>query len=163
MKSKVVDENKKRIKSLRIQYISLKILTYFVFVLPILILVIVKRAEYFPLKTPSQIGSFSGAVVLLVVCLLLAFIQVFKKVEGKEVVLFFTATYWLIASAITYLLANVFKDITIITLLVGIGIFLAAVFNMLAQNRKKWLDHWIGGTVFAKSTKNEQKRVEPTE
>lgn len=147
------------IKHYRKQYIACRVLTYVLLVLPMLVLVGCKFNYYFPTTTTEQKLSLAGSVVIGFVCLLLAIMQVAKKIEKKEITLFFTSIYWFASFLISKLMSNFFNDISLICLMIAIGVLASATANILAMNRKKWLDNYITGTTYARTSKNENKET----
>lgn len=163
MKKKENWSNDDYIKHYRWQYIVLRILTYLLLIAPITVLICCNFNYYFPLDTKEGQISLGISAVIAIFLLALAIVQVAKHIESKEVTLFFTAFYWLGAAALTYLLARLFADTTLICLCIGGGILLCASCNLLAMNRKRWLDSYIQGTAFARTSRNEEKEAKRLE
>lgn len=149
--------NDEWIKHYRWQYYLSKMFSYIGLILPCLILVACNFNKYFPLDTEKGKTNFSISIILLAICLGLAIVQVAKKIEDKKIILFFNSMYWFAGAGITYLLTNIFQDITIICACIGGGILVCATLNVLAQNRKAWLEDYKSGTASARTMSNEMK------
>lgn len=172
MKKAKVKDNNYYIKHYRGQWIFSKIATYLLLILPTFILVCIKWSYYFPTGTQKERLNLTLSAGILILCLCLAIIKAVKHIESKEISFIFDSLYFFGGAGITYLLANVFNDMTLILFTLGIGFLLCGVANVITINRKKWLEYYISGSVNAttmgnvlkpKKHKNEKVDVEAVE
>ena len=146
-----------RVKYYHRLFIAFKVFSYVLLVAPCLVLFGINFNKYFPLETTNDKLSFSGSVVILAVCLLLAVIQAVKHIEDKKITFFFTSFYWFAAAGITYLLAELFNDITLICLCIGGGMLLCASFNALSTTYKEYYKEERQGNTNANAIKQALK------
>lgn len=168
-KNKTEKTNLDYYKSFRGQYIFCRVLTYIALILPMIILVSVNFNKYFDFTTDKGKLSFSLSLVVLIFCTALAILQTVKKIEDKKYTLFINAIYWLCASFLCATMSALVADIGIICACISGGVFLCGMFNLLADNRKAWLDDYRKGLIdertFTKikdSNKEEKKESKET-
>lgn len=154
MKQTKVKDNNYYIKHYRNQYVWSKVATYILLILPTFILVCIKWNYYFPTTTKQDRLNLSLSAVILIVCLLIAVVKAVKHIESKEITFIFDSLYFFASAGITYLLANVFADMTLILFTLGIGFLLCGIANVIALNRKNWLEYYKSGSVNATTMAN---------
>lgn len=155
--------NNDEYKTYRKQYIACRILSYLLLIAPIAVLISVNFNKYFDFSTSGGTLKFSLSLIVAIFCLVLAIIQAVKKIEDKKYTLFLNAVYWLCAAFLSITFSNIFDDIGIICVCIAAGILMCASMNLVAENRKAWLESYRTGVVLEKTIKEKPVKVKGEE